>query len=145
MPLMPCALPRSSSGKASVMMALELANRNAPPTPWPTRMRMIHSAPAVPVSQLTDSRMEKTVKMANPRLYIRTRPYMSPTRPKLTTSTAVTSRKPIRIHRKYEVLPGARGWRWIPRKMSGSEMRRIDWLMVTIRIPSVVLERAIHL
>ena len=32
-PLIPMAFPRSFSGKASVMMALELAKRNAPPTP----------------------------------------------------------------------------------------------------------------
>ena len=43
-PLMPMALPRSSSGKASVRMALELANRKAPPTPWPRRIRMIQIA-----------------------------------------------------------------------------------------------------
>jgi hypothetical protein len=46
------------------------------------------------------------VNTAKPRLYIRTRPYMSPTRPKLTTSTAVTSMKPISIHNRYEVLDG---------------------------------------
>ena len=33
MPLIPIAMPRSSAGKASVRIALELANRNAPPTP----------------------------------------------------------------------------------------------------------------
>ena len=46
----------------------------------------------MPVSQVAASRIEKTVKIANPALYIRTRPYMSPRRPKLTTSTAVTTR-----------------------------------------------------
>ncbi len=97
---MPIAFPRSFSGKASVRMALELANRKAPPTPWPKRIRMIHSAAPAPVIQVNDSRMENRVKMAKPRLYMRTRPYMSPTRPKLTTRTAVTSRKPMRIHRK---------------------------------------------
>ena len=74
MPLMPMALPRSSWGKASVRIAVELANRNAPPTPWKIRMMMIQSAPAVPVSHVTDSRIEKIVKMAKPRLYILTRP-----------------------------------------------------------------------
>ena len=83
--------------------------------------------------------------MAKPRLYILTRPYMSPTRPKLTTSTEVTSRNPIRIQRKYEVLPGARGLRSMPRKMLGRAIKRIDPLMVTIRIPMVVLVRAVHL
>ena len=74
MPLMPMALPRSFCGNASVRMAVELANRNAPPTPWKTRMMMIHSAPAGPVSQVTESRIEKKVNTAKPRLYILTRP-----------------------------------------------------------------------
>ena len=74
MPLMPMALPRSSGGNASVRMAVELANRNAPPTPWKTRMTMIQIAPAGPVSQVTDSRIEKRVNTAKPRLYILTRP-----------------------------------------------------------------------
>ncbi len=82
------------------MMAMELAKMNAPPTPWPTRMTMIHRAASGPVIQVTDRRMEKAVKMAKPRVYILTRPKMSPTLPKLTTSTEVTSRNPIRIHRK---------------------------------------------
>jgi hypothetical protein len=38
------------------------------------RMMMIHNAPGTPVSQVTDSRIEKSVKMAKPRLYILTRP-----------------------------------------------------------------------
>ena len=74
MPLIPIALPRSSSGKASVRIAVELANRNAPPTPWKTRMMMIQSAPAGPVRNVTDSMIEKNVKTAKPRLYILTRP-----------------------------------------------------------------------
>ena len=42
-------------------------------------------APAVPWSQVTARRMEKTVKTAKPRLKIFTRPNMSPTRPSDTT------------------------------------------------------------
>ena len=82
------------------MMALELAKMKAPPTPWPTRITMIHSAALGPDIQVTDRSTEKTVKMAKPNVYIFTRPKMSPTRPKLTTSTEVTSRNPMRIHRK---------------------------------------------
>ena len=74
MPLIPIALPRSSGGKASVRIAVELANRNAPPTPWNTRITMIQMAPACPMSQVTDSRIENSVKTAKPRLYMRTRP-----------------------------------------------------------------------
>ncbi len=55
-------------------------------------MTISQIAPASPVSHVTASRIEKNVKTANPRLYIRVRPYMSPMRPKLTTSTAVTTR-----------------------------------------------------
>ena len=70
---------------------------------------------------------------------------MSPTRPRLTTSTAVTSMNPRKIHRKYEVLDGTSGLSWMPRKRAGSEISRMDWLIVTIKIPSVVFDRAIHL
>jgi hypothetical protein len=37
-------------------------------------MMMIHRAPAGPVSHVTDSRIENSVKIAKPRLYIFTRP-----------------------------------------------------------------------
>ena len=90
--LTPRARPRRSSGKASVRMALELAIKKAPPTPWSTRIEMSHRVPSTPVIHVTPSRTENTVKIAKPRLYIFTLPYMSPRRPKLTTSTAVTSR-----------------------------------------------------
>jgi hypothetical protein len=126
-------------------MALELANKKAPPTPWKVRMAMIQIAPPTPVNHVTDSKIENNVKTAKPRLYIRTRPNMSPTRPRLTTSTAVTSKKPMKTHRKYEVLEGVKGLSEMPRKMSGSDMSKMDWLIVTIKTPSVVLDRAIHL
>ncbi len=57
-----------------------------------------YSAPADPASQHTDSKMENVVKTAKPRLNILTRPNMSPRRPRLTTSTAMTTMKPISIH-----------------------------------------------
>ena len=43
------------------------------------------------------------------------------------------------------MFPGASGLSLMPRKMSGSAMRMIEELIVAIRIPSVVFERAIHL
>ena len=86
------------AGKASVMMAEELAKSMAPPTPWPIRMPMSQTAAAGPCSQVTESRIEKTVKTAKPRLYILTRPNMSPTRPRVTTRTARTTMKPMSIH-----------------------------------------------
>ncbi len=46
--LMPRPSPRLSGGKASVMMADELAKSMAPPTPWPMRMAMSQMAPALP-------------------------------------------------------------------------------------------------
>ena len=63
-----------SAGNASVRIALEFANSSAPPTPCPTRIRISQSAPALPCIQVTESRIEKTVKTAKPRLNIRTRP-----------------------------------------------------------------------
>ena len=51
----------------------------------------------MPVSQVTASRIENTVKTMKPRLKILTRPKMSPTRPSVTTSTASTTLKPISI------------------------------------------------
>src|SRR5438270_9799998 len=108
-------------------------------------MTMIQIAADEPVIQVMLSRIEKTVNTAKPRLYMRTRPYMSPTRPRLTTSTLVTSRNPIRIQRKYDVLPGASGFILMPRKMSGRAIIRIELLIVAIRTPIVVLDSAIHL
>src|SRR3984893_464950 len=70
---------------------------------------------------------------------------MSPTRPRLTTRTEVTSVNPMNIHRKYEVFDGTSGSSLMPRNSAGSEISRIDWLIVTIKIPSVVLDKAIHL
>ena len=55
-------------------------------------MMISHSTPGVPVSQVMLRATEKSVKIAKPALNIFTRPYMSPSRPKVTTSTAVTTR-----------------------------------------------------
>ncbi len=95
---MPSAVPRWLAGNASVRMAVELANRNAPPMPCKTRQPISHSAAGTPCIQVTASRMDAKVKTAKPRLYMRTRPNMSPSRPKDTTSTAETTRKPMIIH-----------------------------------------------
>ena len=84
----------------------------------------------MPCIQVTDSRIENSVKTAKPRLNIRTRPYMSPSRPKLTTSTAVTTMKPIISHSSSVVFPGCSGSTPMPRKMSGSAISRIDELIV---------------
>ena len=43
------------------------------------------------------------------------------------------------------MLDGTSGLSLMPRNSAGSEISRIDWLMVTIRIPSVVFDSAIHL
>ncbi len=96
--LIPRASPRSSAGNASVRMADELAIRNAAPTPCTTRMTIIHIAPFEPCIQVTESRIDPAVNTAKPRLYMRTRPNMSPTRPRLTTSTAITTMNPRSIH-----------------------------------------------
>ena len=59
--LMPSAMPRSPSGKASVSIAAEFAMRSAAPTPWKTRITTSQRAPAVPFSQVTVSSSEKNV------------------------------------------------------------------------------------
>ena len=87
----PSASPRWSCGNASVRIALELAISIAPPTPCRIRTMISHSAAAVPCIQVSESSTEKKANSAKPRLNILTRPYMSPRRPKLTTSTAVTT------------------------------------------------------
>ena len=95
--LMPSAMPRWWAGNASVRIAVELANSIAPPTPCPIRITISHIAPEPPVKGSTDSSTEKTENTRKPRLYILTRPYMSPRRPSVTTRTAETTRKPMMI------------------------------------------------
>ncbi len=95
---MPIARPRSLSGNASVRMAVELAISSAPPMPWMTRQPINHSAAALPWPGVSERAIEAPVKTAKPALYMRTRPNMSPSRPKVTTSTAVTTRYPMSIH-----------------------------------------------
>ena len=73
------------------MMAVELAVSIAPPMPCTTRSPISSQAPAVPVLGIRAQAMEPAVKIANPRLNSLARPYWSPSRPKVTTSTAVTS------------------------------------------------------
>ena len=90
--LMPSARPRWWVGNASVRIAVEFASSSAPPMPCRTRMEISQIAPASPLSHVTASRIENTVNTANPSVYIRVRPNMSPTRPKVTTRTAVTTR-----------------------------------------------------
>ena len=72
--LIPSAMPRWSSGKASVRMADELATKKAAPIPWKTRTTISHRPAAGPDNHVIVSRREKKVKMAKPRLYMRTRP-----------------------------------------------------------------------
>ncbi len=109
--LIPRARPRWRAGKASVRMALELANREcSPPIPWNTRMMMSQRAPSVPFIQVTLSSKEKKVNRAKPRLYMRTRPNMSPTRPKLATTSDRRDQQESH-HQPQEVgrVPGRQG------------------------------------
>ena len=143
--LRPSAMPRWFIGNASVRIAAELANSIAPPTPWKMRIAIRYQPAASPCSQVTESRTEKMAKIAKPMLNMRTRPNMSPRRPKDTTRTAVTTRKPIISQSRMVVLPGCSGLMPMPRKMFGRAISMMDELMVAISTPSVVLERAIHL
>lgn len=43
------------------------------------------------------------------------------------------------------MFDGWRGSRWIPLKMAGNEMIRIDWFSIAMKIPRVVFDRTIHL
>ncbi len=95
--LMPNAIPRSCCGNASVRIAVEFAKIIAPPTPCTNRKKISSSAADGPVVNTTDSKIEPTVNTRKPRLYNRTRPNMSPMRPRLTTSTAVTTMYPMII------------------------------------------------
>ena len=72
--LMPRAMPRWPTGKASVRMAMELAISRAPPTPWTTRRAISSSAPAEPTLGVRASAIEAAVKIRKPALYILTRP-----------------------------------------------------------------------
>ena len=77
---------------------------------------------------------------------MRTRPYMSPSRPNVTTKTALTSRKPISIHSRYAAVAGVRAGRArSPRKIAGSEISTIDALTVARNMPTVVFDSATHL
>ncbi len=66
-------MPRSSTGKASVRIAVEFAINSVPPTPWMMRQPMSQSAPAAWVHGHRDSAIEAMVNTAKPALYMRTR------------------------------------------------------------------------
>jgi hypothetical protein len=59
--------------------------------PWTILNTTSSMAPVEPVPQTTESNMEASVNQAKPRLYMRTRPKMSPIRPTVTTRAATTS------------------------------------------------------
>ena len=56
----PSAVPRWLAGNASVRIAVELANRNAPPMPCTMRQKISHSAAAAPCIQVTVRKIEAT-------------------------------------------------------------------------------------
>src|SRR6266849_7980280 len=92
--LMLRAKPRWLDGNASVMIAAPLAITIAPPTAWTMRNTISSIAPADPLLHTSDRPTAASVKIANPMLYTRVRPYMSPSRPAVTTSTAETTMYP---------------------------------------------------
>jgi len=67
---------------------------------------------------------------------------MSPSRPRLTTRTACTSKYPMIIHSRYVMLPAANGCRPMPRKIAGIEMITIEASIIATIMLSVVLDRA---
>src|SRR6202020_1056703 len=58
MALIPSAVPRWLAGKASVRIAVELANRNAPPIPCTIRQMISQSAALVTLIQVTARKMD---------------------------------------------------------------------------------------
>ena len=80
--LIPSARPAGWPGTRRSVSPHEFAMSIAAPRPCTTRMPIRHSAAALPCSQSTDSRTEPIVKTAKPSLYMRTRPNMSPIRPR---------------------------------------------------------------
>jgi hypothetical protein len=94
----PMAKPRRYFGNASVKIAAEFAVSIEPPSACRNRQPISHIAACEPVKGSSDSRTEAAVNTAKPRLQVLTRPRMSPSRPRLTTSTACTSRYPMIIH-----------------------------------------------
>ena len=72
--LMPIAVPRWLDGNASVRIAGALAISIAPPNAWITRKPISHSAPGGPVSGSNGRNSAPSAKIANPALYILTRP-----------------------------------------------------------------------
>jgi hypothetical protein len=65
---------------------------------------------------------------------------MSPSRLKLTTSTAVTTRYPMISQSSRLPLPGLIGSIPIPRKTSGSAISMIEVLIDASKAPSVMLD-----
>ena len=90
--LTPIAKPRCAAGNASVRIAAEFAVSSAPPMPCTTRHDDQPQRALDPVHGHSESASDATLNTAKPALYMRTRPYMSPRRPNVTTSTAVTTR-----------------------------------------------------
>ena len=79
----PIALPRSSGGKALVMIESVAGIMNAAPMPWIARPAMSHaSVGAKPIAAL------EIAKVTTPNRNIRRRPKMSPRRPPVTSRTA---------------------------------------------------------
>jgi hypothetical protein len=70
---------------------------------------------------------------------------MSPSRPKLATGAAVTTRYPMTSRSSRLPLPGLIGSIPIPRKTSGSAISMIEALIDASKAPSVVLDSATHL
>ncbi len=145
MTVTPIANPRRAAGNASVRIAAEFAVSNAPPMPCTMRKMISHIAPLVPVHGHNDNASDAALNTAKPALYMRTRPKMSPRRPNVTTSTAVTTRYPISIQRRKPTLPGCSGSSWMPRKIAGSAIRTIEASREAMNTPRVVFDKTIHL
>src|ERR1700689_753856 len=70
---------------------------------------------------------------------------MSPSRPTLTTSTAVTIMNPSSSHNKYFELPAANGFTPIPRKIDGNPINTMVISIVAISVANDVFDNTTHL
>jgi len=81
-----------SIGNASVRIAAEFRRQHRTTDGLHDAQQNQPQRPACPVNGSRESASEARLQMRKPRLYMRTRPKMSPSRPSDTTMTAETSR-----------------------------------------------------
>jgi hypothetical protein len=143
--LMPSARPRWFSGNASVMIALELANRSAPPTPYPIRMPTSQSAPAAP-RQRRRRRQDREDGEDGVAEVVHAHPAVDVAEPAERHDQHRDHDQESQDRPEQVVRVLRRQWvEMDPAEDVGSAMRMIDELIVASSIPIVAFERTTHL